>query len=91
MLRYVSLGRTESVEGYQVARIDLEQSQAALSGVATASPGLSTAWSTTAPNSCAGILGARRRNAISMSPRLATSINPGPCWHYRLTWFEIEL
>jgi murein DD-endopeptidase MepM/ murein hydrolase activator NlpD len=31
MLRYVSLGRTDSVEGYQVARIDLEQSQAALS------------------------------------------------------------
>ncbi|MGI8685984.1 MAG: murein hydrolase activator EnvC family protein, partial [Acidimicrobiales bacterium] len=30
MLRYVSLGRTDSVEGYQVARIDLEQSQAAL-------------------------------------------------------------
>ena len=30
MLRYVSLGRTDSVEGYQVARVDLEQSQAAL-------------------------------------------------------------
>ena len=30
MLRYVTLGRTDSVEGYQVARADLEQSQAAL-------------------------------------------------------------
>lgn len=30
MLRFVSLGRTDSVEGYQVARLDLEQSQAAL-------------------------------------------------------------
>ncbi len=30
MLRFVSLGRTDSVEGYQVARVDLEQSQAAL-------------------------------------------------------------
>lgn len=30
MLRYVSLGRTDSVEGYQVARVDLEQSQGAL-------------------------------------------------------------
>ena len=30
MLRYVSLGRTDSVEGYQVARLDLEQSQSAL-------------------------------------------------------------
>ncbi|HEX2701250.1 MAG TPA: M23 family metallopeptidase [Acidimicrobiales bacterium] len=30
MLRFVSLGRSDSVEGYQVARVDLEQSQAAL-------------------------------------------------------------
>lgn len=30
MLRYVSLGRTDSVAGYQVASVDLEQSQAAL-------------------------------------------------------------
>ena len=30
MLRFVSLGRTDSVEGYQVARVDLEASQATL-------------------------------------------------------------
>jgi len=30
MLRFVSLGRTDSVQGYHVARVDLEQSQAAL-------------------------------------------------------------
>ena len=31
MLRFVSLGRTDAVDGYRVARIDLEESQAALS------------------------------------------------------------